>query len=151
MLWIATELYYGEYKREHFGFSSALTGAMSLVWVSLVALRIFLFSGESVIFSPDVFILFLFVAYGVIMVLISFTHTVSEAFLYKIAAPSLLYFCSFVAIFIGEKGIAVDRFILLALIIFFVVVRGVLFLLQRYFLGFRGDVERVREARAKNI
>ncbi|PIR69411.1 MAG: hypothetical protein COU47_03510 [Candidatus Niyogibacteria bacterium CG10_big_fil_rev_8_21_14_0_10_46_36] len=151
VLWVATEFYYGEYKREQFGFSSALTSGMSLVWVSLVAVRVlFLFDREGGIFALfETWILLAFVLYGLFIVYASFTHIVTLRAMGKVAAPSLLYFLSIVAVILGEGTLALNYYILLAFSIVFIVLVAFFFIIKRYFLGLRGDIERVKEAGSK--
>jgi hypothetical protein len=44
LLWIAMEVYFGEYKQERMGFSSTLANGVTLFWISLTSFRIFLFT-----------------------------------------------------------------------------------------------------------
>jgi len=147
ILWFVTEMYYGEYKREPFGFSSALTGALSLVWVSLVAFRVFFLVDERISFvSPAILVLGAFILYGSFVVYVSFRHMFSVKIVSRISAPSLLYFFSLVAVFLGEGVLELNLFVIIAFSLIFLVLFGIVFIIKQYFLGLRGEIERVKEA-----
>ncbi|MDP2676737.1 MAG: hypothetical protein Q8O83_03575 [bacterium] len=153
VVWVAVELYFGEYKREQFGFSSTLTSGMSLVWVSLVAMRVlFLFDMKRSIFSSfESWVLIAFVLYGLFVVYASFRHSIPLRFMEKIASPSPLYFLSIVAVILGEGTLLLNYYVLFAFIIIFVVLGVVFFIMKRYLLGLRGDIERIKEAGSHSL
>lgn len=148
VLWVSMEVYFGEYKREQLGFSSALANGISLSWIAFSALRLFFSSGLT-INSPEFYALGFFALYGVSVVLISFRHAISARVINFIAAPSIIYFFSTLAVLWGENLLQISTPVIAALIIVFIII-WIFFAALKRQLGILGEIEAVRHADDNN-
>lgn len=150
ILWVATEIYYGEYNRERFGFSSVFTGAISLLWLSFATMqKIFQNSNrqEEIVF----WLTLIFALYALLIFYISFRHGLNEKAISIIASPRVLYFFSLLLAFFGIGGMKADIFAVFGIFILFVLLSFFFTLIKKYWLaGFLGELEAVRKAGDKN-
>ncbi|PIR70510.1 MAG: hypothetical protein COU46_01060 [Candidatus Niyogibacteria bacterium CG10_big_fil_rev_8_21_14_0_10_42_19] len=144
LVWIMTEMYYGEYKKEHVGFSSALSVGISFLWISFVSMRIFFLLGRDPKESPEVLMTAIFSLYAIFIIYTAYTHTFLPSTMDKIASPTLIYFLSAVTLLFSEGLLSIDRYVGSALFISLVGFYLVFFIIKKYFLGFRGEFEQVR-------
>jgi hypothetical protein len=148
LLWIIMEFYFGEYKQEQLGFSSTLANGVSLFWISLTSFRVFLFIESEYLNveaykDPRVFLLGFFVLYALLIMYVSFTHRMGPHALQLLAGPSVTYFFSMLSVLWGQRLLEVSVPVVSALVVSFVVINIVFFLI-RHMLGFRGEVEHIR-------
>jgi hypothetical protein len=147
LLWIAMEVYFGEYKQEQLGFSSTLANGFTLFWISLTSFRVFLFI-ENTRLIPEVYqdlrfyILGFFVLYSLFVIYISFTHRLS-IIAPIVAGPSLMYFFSILSVLWGQRLLDVSLPSIYALAISYLVIIFLFFLIRRN-LGLRGEIERIQ-------
>ena len=125
-LWVVTEIYFGEHKREKWGFSSSLTNAISFTWINIVSLR-FIFLQLNVQTLSDVgnerfFIAVGFLVFGLFVIYLAFRHTFSERILSLIAGPTPIYFLSIVSVLWGQGLLPVTQHIVLSLVVIFAIV-----------------------------
>jgi len=144
VLWVSMEVYFGEYKREQLGFSSALANGISLSWIAFSALRLFFSEGFS-IGAPEFYALAFFAIYGVFVVVIAFRHAFSPRVVNYLAAPSLIYLFSTLAVLWGQNLLEISIPVLAALLIILAIIWGFFALLKRQ-LGILGEIEAVRRA-----
>jgi len=129
VLWIATEVYFGEHKREKWGFSSSLATAISFTWINIVSLR-FIFLELNIQTLADVgnerfFIAVGFLVYGLFLIYLSFRHTFSEKVLAWIAGPTPIYFLSFVSVIWGQGLLQVSPYVAGDFLLMYVVILGI--------------------------
>lgn len=148
VLWVSMEVYFGEYKREKLGFSSALANGISLSWIAFSALRLFFSSGLDTN-SAEFYALGFFALYGVLVVILSFRHAISARVVNWIAAPSIIYFFSTLAVLWGENLLQISTSVLLALAILFIIIWSFFAIVKRQ-LGILGEIEAVRHAEDAN-
>ena len=115
VLWATTEIYFGEHKREKWGFSSSLASAVSFTWINIVSLR-FIFLELNVQTLGDVgnerfFIAVGFLVYGFFLIYLAFRHTFSEKVLAWVAGPTPIYFLSVVSVLWGQGLLPVSPYI----------------------------------------
>lgn len=144
VLWVAMEVYFGEYKREQLGFSSALANGISLSWIALSSLRLFFAEGFSTN-ALEFYALLFFLFYGLLVVFISFRHLFSARLVNIIAAPSVIYFFSTLSVLWGGELLTISIPVITALGILFVIILFFFFLLKRQ-LGILGEIEAVKHA-----
>ena len=126
ILWIATEVYFGEHKREKWGFSSSLTNAISFTWINIVSLRfIFLelnISTLSEVGNERFFIAVGFLLYGFFLIYLAFTHKFSERVLSWIAGSTPIYFLSIVSVLWGQGLLDVSPYVVADLLVIYAIV-----------------------------
>ena len=148
LLWISMELYFGEYKQEQLGFSSALANGVSLAWVSVTSLRLFTFE-EGLQLTLQFLILLFFLLYSVIIIWASFMHTFSPQGVSILASTSLIYFFSTLSVLWGQRLLTINIGIVSAFIILFLLIYLLLFVIKRQ-LGVLGEIETVKYAGNQN-
>ena len=126
ILWIATEVYFGEHKREKWGFSSSLANAISFTWINIVSLR-FIFLELNISTLSDVgnerlFIAVGFLVYGFFLIYLAFAHKFSERVLSWIAGPTPIYFLSVVSVLWGQGLLAVTPYVAADFFVIFAIV-----------------------------
>ena len=129
ILWVATEVYFGEHKREKWGFSSSLASAVSFTWINIVSLR-FIFLELNINTLADIgqerfFIAVGFLVYGLFLMYLAFRHTFSERVLAWIAGSTPIYFLSIVSVLWGQGLLQVSPYIAGDFLLTYVVVLGV--------------------------
>jgi len=129
ILWIATEVYFGEHKREKWGFSSSLASAVSFTWINIVSLR-FVFLELNIQTLADVgqerlLISVGFLVYGFFLMYLAFRHTFSEKMLAWVAGPTPIYFLSVVSVLWGQGLLQVSPYVAGDFLLMYVVVLGV--------------------------
>ena len=129
ILWIATEVYFGEHKREKWGFSSSLASAVSFTWINIVSLR-FVFLELNIQTLADVgqerlLISVGFLVYGFFLMYLAFRHTFSEKMLAWVAGPTPIYFLSVVSVLWGQGLLQVSPYVAGDFLLMYAVVLGV--------------------------
>ena len=129
ILWVATEVYFGENKREKWGFSSSLASAVSFTWINVISLR-FIFLELNIQTLADVgherfFIAVGFLVYGLFLIYLAFRHTFSEKVLAWIAGPTPIYFLSIVSVLWGQDLLRVSPYVAGDFLLIYLVVLGV--------------------------
>jgi hypothetical protein len=145
ILWFAMEIYFSEYRRERIGFSSALANSFSLLWISLVSLRIFFLLSDpisSVVVNENFWLIVLFIFYALFVIYVSFTHSLSASAVDILASPSRIYYISVISVLLGEGALDINGFIVFDLFLSFMVIY-LFFAFMRRFLGVRGEVEAI--------
>ncbi len=153
-LWLAMEVYFGEYKQEQLGFSSTLANGFSLFWISIMSFRVFLLFerayANGAYRDMRVYILGFLVLYALAIIYFSFSHRLSAAIVQVLAGPSLTYFFSILSVLWGQRLLNVSLPIIYALCISFGILIFI-FSLLRHQLGLRGEVERIRQLDGNNM
>jgi len=153
LLWVAMEVYFGEYKQEELGFSSTMANGFSLFWISLTSFRVFLIFEQAyangVHRDMRVYILGFFVLYALAIIYFSFSHRLSATVVQVLAGPSLVYFFSILSVLWGQRLLGVSLPVIYALGILFVVV-SISFIVLRRKLGLLGEVERIQQMDGNN-
>lgn len=144
ILWVLMELYFGEYKQERLGFSSALANGVSLAWVSVTSLRLYTLS-LGVDWSSQFVFLILFLLYGVLIMWASFRHQFSERHTALLASPTIIYFFSTLSVLWGQQLLSTERNVMVALVVVFAIIYAFFWLLKKQ-LGFTGELEVIRQA-----
>ena len=88
-IWIVLEVYFAIRKEEEFGWNSAIASGASLFWILMALLKH--------VFSQDlnwlkISVLFLILAYALILIYIAFGHKLPAKATYLLAGPTITYF-----------------------------------------------------------
>lgn len=146
LLWIASEIYYGEYQQEAGGFSSIFTGAISLLWVGFISMRFIFHDYLDILNAPIFWVVVAFMVYGFVIMYIAFRHALDKRILKIIAPMRLIYFLSISIILWGVGRLKLDFYVMIALFLIFIVLSLLFFILRRYFLGgLLGEVEAIKK------
>jgi len=144
ILWIAMEVYLGEYKKERWGFSSSLANSVSFTWINIASLRFISFQ-EGVIGDERLLIAILFLLYGVFLIYISFRHRFSERLLAAIAGPTPVYFLSVVSVLWGQGILAISLPVVVDLVILYGIIWTIWKVVKAKYLGVLGEVEAIKK------
>lgn len=131
ILWIILELYFGRYKSETLGWNTALANGISLVWINVESMR-FLFDSK-----PDPFLLrfipvSLILIYGGFIIYVAFTHKFSGKVAYRLAAPTPVYFLSFISVLWGHGELTLTWFVILDLIVLYPIILSIFALIRKF-------------------
>lgn len=143
ILWFASQIYFGEYKKEKISFAGAFSSGLSFTWINIATLRI-LFMVEPDDFWIRFYILIVFFLYGLFLVYNSFFHKVSRESLWMMASPNTIYPLSIAVILFGQGHLKITLSAVSALLIIFSLIWLFLFFLKKKFLGLRGQVEAIK-------
>ncbi len=140
LFWIILEVYFGKHKSEELGWNTALGNGMSLVWVNIESMRFLWF------YKPDLFwlrfvVIFTILVYGSFIIYVSFTHKLSSKATYRLAAPSPIYYFSFISVLWGHGVLILTGWVLLDLLILYPIVLLIVFLLRKFMPGAPDDGE----------
>ena len=146
LLWIASEIYSGEYRHEHLGFFSAFTNSISLLWVSAISLWVIFQNGAEPVASPILWVLMALMVYGIFILYIAFKHAFNERLVEILAAPRVVYFLSATIILFGVGNMTFSIYVILDLLVIFIIFSLFFFIMKRYFLaGLLGEVEAIKK------
>ena len=143
LLWIAMEVYLGEYKKEQWGFSSSLANSISFTWINIVSLR-FIFLESSYSEDPRLWLAFSFLMYGFLLIYLSFLHALPQRLTAIVAGPTPVYFLSVLSVLWGQGLLAISLPIIIDLAIAYVVI-WLFWKLVKSRLGILGEVEAVKK------
>lgn len=143
ILWIAMEVYLGEYKKEQWGFSSSLANSISFTWINIVSLRfIFLESGYAE--DPRMWIAFSFLLYSLLLVYLSFIHALPERMTAAAAGPTPVYFLSILSVLWGQGLLSISLPIIIDLALAYIII-WFFWKVVKSRLGILGEVEAVKK------
>lgn len=130
ILWIVLELYFGRYKSETLGWNTSLANGISLVWINIESMR-FLFSNHPEPFLLRFIPITVILSYGAFIIYVSFTHKFSGNVAYTLAAPTPIYFLSFISVLWGHGELILTWFIILDIIILYPIILGIFALIRK--------------------
>ncbi len=143
ILWLGTQIYYGEYKREKVGFSGAFSSGISFTWINISTLRI-LFINQPEDIWIRFYILLLFLSYGLFLIYNAFFHKLELKHLGVLASPNTVYPLSLAVILFGQGYLEIGLVVVFDLLIIFGIIWLISFLLKKKFLGVAGDAEAIK-------
>ncbi len=129
-LWLLLEVYLSRHKREELGWNSALANAITLFWITLAAVQPLFTRPLGEPFPWRAFLLLcLILLYALFLTYASFAHAFRPATIYRLASPVVVHFLSLFAILWGNRVLAVNRYVLLAVLLLWLLVLGLRWLL----------------------
>ncbi len=125
LLWVVLEIYFDRHKHEELGWNTALGNAITLFWISISGMQqLFNHRPNEPFLWSNAFMVALIMLYALFVTYISFGHKLGARVTYVLAYPTIIYYLSMFAIFWGYKALAVNKYILLVFVLFFLVVWG---------------------------
>jgi len=96
--WLILEIYFSEYKDEKLGWNTALGNSLSVFWSLVISMK-YLFENSRENFEWIKFLaLILFLLYTTFIIYNSFSHKLSAKVSFLLAAPTITYYLSAIAI-----------------------------------------------------
>jgi len=143
ILWIASQVYYGEYKREKVSFAGAFSSAISFSWINISTLRI-LFLNEPDDMWTRFYILIVFLLYALFLIYNAFFHKLEIERLGVLAGPNVIYPLSIVVILFGQGHLIVAFSTIFDILLVFGAFWLFFFFFKKKILGVGGDVEAIK-------
>ncbi len=138
IFWFVLEIYFSRYKSEELGWNTALGNGLSVFWVLIISMK-FLFDNQRENFEWVKFFALLFLMiYATFLILNSFSHKLRDKVSFLLASPTATYYLSGVAILWTYGKLEITRYVLIALVIFYLFVMLVAFLLKKMIKGKEG-------------
>ncbi|PIQ92032.1 MAG: hypothetical protein COV69_03945 [Parcubacteria group bacterium CG11_big_fil_rev_8_21_14_0_20_39_14] len=143
ILWLATQIYFGEYKREKISFAGAFSAGISFLWINISTLRIlFIIKPDDILIRIYILVIFLF--YGLFIIYNAYSHKVSREFVGTLASPNTLYPLSITIILFGQGHLKISLWAIFDLLIILGFIWLFFLFLKKNFLGLGGDIEAVK-------
>ena len=143
ILWIVTEIYFGEYKKERLGWNSVLANGISFSWINIASLRVlFLESSGPDDIALRTVILGLFFLYGIFVIFMAFTHKIPQKLGSWLAGPTTIYLLSTISVLWGQGILEINRWVLTDFIILYFIIHLIFWLIKKK-LGVLGEVEAI--------
>lgn len=143
ILWFASQVYFGEYKKERVGFAGVFSSGISFTWINISTLRI-LFMNQPDDIWTRFYILLIFLLYGLFLIYNSFFHKLELEHLGILASPNTINPLSIVVILFGQGYVEVSLVVIFDVLIIFGCFWLLFFFLKKKFLGVPGDVEAIK-------
>lgn len=143
ILWLASQIYFGEYKRERISFAGAFSSGISFTWINISTLRILFLSEPDDVWTRF-YILIIFLLYGIFLIYNALFHKLELEHLGILASPNTIYPLSIAVILFGQGYLVITLSVITDLLIIFSLFWLFFFFLKKKFLGLSGDVEAVK-------
>lgn len=131
VLWVLLEIYFGRYNKEKLGWNTALGNGISMVWIVLSALQFTFSNQQSLRVTWPLFVsLFLIAGYALLIVVVSFKHSLKSKWVYLIASPSPVYYFSIISLMIAHQVILLHFVSIVAIFVIFIFLMLVFFVLR---------------------
>lgn len=122
LFWFVIEIYFGRHKNERLGWNTALGNGLSMFWIVVISLKV-LFEGQLGLHNLDKLVFVIFIAlYSIFVIFISFTHRIKEGLFFLVASPTMVYYLSAIAILWIYGLLAMNIWVIIDLIIFYMVI-----------------------------
>lgn len=141
LLWILLEIYFGRYHKEKLGWNTALGNGISMIWIVLSALQFTFSNQESLRVTWPLFVsLFLLGGYALLIITVSFKHSLKSKWAYLIASPSPVYYFSIISLMIAHQVIKLSLISIIAILVIFVF-STILFFILRLLIPDKEDLD----------
>ena len=116
LIWFILEIYFDEHKKEKLGWNTALSNGISLFWISASMMR-YICTKSSIHFTWSKFaVVLLTFSYGVFITYVSFEHKFPARITFNLAAPTPIYFLSFIAVVWTYGSLELTKWVLIDLV-----------------------------------
>jgi hypothetical protein len=132
LILVLIHLYFGRHKTEQLGWNSAFGNSISLLWICVILVKLFFtqHSLHDVSVDPLVFqksiLLGLLLIWVFVQLVFNFFHTIPKRFAFVLSSADSVYILAYILISIIAGRIMVDKHGVLAAVVLFCVMVGIL-------------------------
>ena len=131
LFWFIIEIYFGRYKTEKLGWSTALGNGLTIFWVVTISIRT-LFANNFELFSINKLLFIISIAaYSAFIIYISFTHRIKGKIFFIFASPTIVYYLFGIVMLWVHGLLDITFWVVIDLIILYIFVLILEFILRK--------------------